>query len=82
MKIIFPERTEGRVWHQRFQNHLMQWLQSQRENSTALDEALDDLRNQMEREPKTAGFVAQLTSALARQHKEVLPAMKSSPIVV
>ena len=72
MDIVYPQKIEGQVWHTKFQESLGAWLQSQRRDSGAFSSALDALRNQLEREPRTAGFVANLISALVQQHQRVL----------
>lgn len=72
MKIHYPERIEGKVWVQQFNQHLLSWLESQRRDSMKFEEAVGALRHLMEREPDTAGYVANLLSTLVRQHGDML----------
>jgi len=72
MKIQYPERVEGKVWIQQFNQHLTAWLKSQRQDSAAFEESVAALRHLMEREPDTAGYVANLLSTLVRQHVDTL----------
>ena len=64
---------EGQVWIQQFNLHLTNWITNQRQDPTDFEQAINALRNMMEREPDTAGYVANLISTLIKQHVLVLP---------
>ncbi|MEI8354697.1 MAG: CHAT domain-containing protein [Deltaproteobacteria bacterium] len=73
MEINSPQRMEGEVWMQQFNLHLSCWLAEQRQQPMEFEQAVNALRNMLEREPATAGYVANLLSTLIKQHVKVLP---------